>query len=443
MKKFENYLEVTEQIPSILKDNVILDIKTNNVTSFTHGFHKYPAKFIPQIPGWAISKYLSTANKKIILDPFCGSGTTLVQGLLANHNVIGFDIDPLSVLISKVKTTKLNKDWLLKVYDWLTRKIQDNSTEGKYLPECKTIKHWFNESTIEKLSKIRTAIDDITDEFGNNEDIKNIQDFFYIAFSSVLRRVSNADNESQKTYVSHTNIKTPEEPLELFFRQTNLYIDRIIEFSEKLNNDLKGIIYCEDSSKPLNGLLNEYAIDLIVTSPPYIKAIDYIYNQMAELFWIGDIFQLQTQDKQNKRKKIYIGSKHFHKKDYENFSPFEAITDIPELDEKLQKVYSVDKKNGHKHSYLTYKYFTDMEKHFYRISEILDSKKHYIMVIGDSSVSNIYFNTSELIAKIAARNGFKLINRWGYKIKNRYMRFDRKGRGGIIKVDWVLDFEKI
>lgn len=67
----------------------------------------------------------------------------------------------------------------------------------------------FSNSTIEKLSKIRTVIDDITDEFGNYEEIKNIQDFLYIAFSSILRHVSNAGNESQKTYVSHTNIKTP------------------------------------------------------------------------------------------------------------------------------------------------------------------------------------------------------------------------------------------
>ena len=106
-------------------------------------------------------------------------------------------------------------------------------------------------------------------------------------------------------------------------------------------------------------------------------------------------------------------------------------------------VYLLDQKNGHKHSYLTHKYFSDIEKHFYQISKVLKIKKHYIMVIGNSSVSNIYFNTSEIITKIAERNGFKLINLWGYKIKNRYMRFDRKGRGGIIKLDWVLDFEKI
>lgn len=64
------------------------------------------------------------------------------------------------------------------------------------------------------------------------------------------------------------------------------------------------------------------------------------------------------------------------------------------------------------------------------------------MVVGDSSVSGVFFETSEFLADIAERNGFRVTNKWGYNIKNRYMRFDRKGRGGIISIDWVLDFIK-
>ena len=86
-----------------IEQESILNISTRNVTNQTHGFHKYPAKFIPDIPKWAIKKYLNEEKGKIILDPFCGSGTTLVEGLLAGHNVIGIDIDPLSLWISKSK----------------------------------------------------------------------------------------------------------------------------------------------------------------------------------------------------------------------------------------------------------------------------------------------------------------------------------------------------
>jgi hypothetical protein len=112
------------------------------------------------------------------------------------------------------------------------------------------------------------------------------------------------------------------------------------------------------------------------------------------------------------------------------------------LDKKLQSVFVADKKNGHKHSFITFKYFTDMEKHFTEIAKCVAKGTPYIMVVGNSSISNICFDTAAFLRQIAERNGFKTRNIWGYKIKNRYMRFDRKGRGGIIDIDWVIDLVK-
>ena len=164
---------------------------------------------------------------------------------------------------------------------------------------------------------------------------------------------------------------------------------------------------------------------------------------MAELFWIGDIFDLQTQSLQNSKKKAYIGTKHIHKVEFKDFTPYNTTFGINKLDNKLKKVYDTDKKYGHKHSYITYKYFTDMEKHFIEVAKCLSSGTPYIMVVGDSMVSNVSFDTSDFLIDIAKRNGFKIKHKWGYVIKNRYMRFDRKGRGGIIKIDWVLNFTRI
>ncbi len=438
MKQKPEYFIVNNELPSFLQDNIVLDIKTNNVTAYTHGFHKYPGKFIPQIPRWAINKYLINKKNKCILDPFCGSGTTLVEGVLSNHNVIGFDIDPLSVLISRVKTTPVESEQFIKIYNWILNQLKKN-IKGQFIPECQNIEHWFLPNTIKILSKIRTIIDNIETEFGNNKDI---QDLFYICFSSILRRVSNADNESQKTYVSHTNIKTPEEPLILFTKQLEYFKSRILDFSNSLTSFKKSDVICIDAAKSINGYLNNCEVDLVITSPPYIKAIDYIYNQMVELFWIGDLFSLQTQEKQNKLKKLYIGSKSYHIIDYKDYSPLEYKTDIKELDDNLKLIFLNDKKNGHKHSYITYKYFFDMENHFRNLSKNLNKNVHYIMVIGNSKVSDVNIDTAGILSKMAERNNFTLTNKFGYKIKNRYMRFDRKGRGGIINHDWVLDFNK-
>lgn len=431
---------IKEIIPDDVEDNTIFNIHTNGTTSYTHGFHKYPAKFIPLLPRWAINKYIPE-GKGTILDPFCGSGTTLVEGMILKHNSIGIDIDPFSCLISKVKTTPLNLKKLENISNWLTKSI-DESTKINFIPETKNIRHWFTPKAVTKLAIIRTHIDELTKVFGNSKSVIDIKDFLLVCFSSIIRRVSKADNESQKTYVSHTNIKNPEEVNSLFLKQLNYFKTRIEEFSTIVSKKHKSIIINANSAINFEELLSEHEINLVITSPPYIKAIDYIYNQMVELFWIGDLFDLQTQTLQNSNKKNYIGTKHFHKKDYFNFNPTASQICIPHLDEKLEAVYKTDSKNGHKHSFLTYKYFLDMENHFENIGPLLKSGTKYVMIVGDSSVSDIFFNTSNYLVEIGKRNGFSLINRWGYKIKNRYMRFDRKGRGGIIDIDWVLVFEK-
>ena len=442
MNKSLNYTAVKNSIPEKIQQNAILNITTKDISSHTHGFHKYPAKFIPHIPRWAIQKYLRCQEPKTVLDPFCGSGTTLVEGVLAGHNVIGVDIDPLSAMISKVKTTRLRISKLKEICEWLVGEIQSGK-HGTFKPECETLDHWFTKDAIRKLSLIRTVINQVTQEFGDTKSTRDIQDFLYICFSSIIRRVSNADNETQKTYVSHTKIKEPEEVNSLFLSQLEFFIKRISEFKESVSPKIKcEIIVGSSSDGALEENLKDHEIGLVITSPPYIKSIDYIYNQMAELFWIGDLFDMQTQTHQNRKKNEYIGNKQIPKIEFNDYDPYSIHLGIKKLDRKLKQVFDTDLKNGHKHSYITFKYFEAMEKHFQEIAKCLYTRTHYIMVVGDSSVSGIYFDTAEFLVSVAERNGFRATNKWGYKIKNRYMRFDRKGRGGRIEIDWVLDFEK-
>jgi len=442
MIETQEYQFVKEIIPTDIEQNSILNIVTRDVNTHTHGFHKYPAKFIPHIPKWAITKYLNGNKDKNILDPFCGSGTTLVEGVLAGYNTIGIDIDPLSAMISKVKTTRLDEKELQNISEWLVKEL-NTKKKGIFKPDCETIEHWFTKDAITKLSIIRTLINQIPEKFGDNKKVKDIQDLLLICFSSIIRKVSNADDESQKTYVSHTKIKEPKEVNSLFLTQLALFIDRAIKFAVTTSPKTKSKIIVSSSADSIEKKLNGKKIDLAITSPPYIKAIDYIYNQMVELFWIGDLFQMQTQTKQNVKKTHYIGNKQISKVEFKNYTPYNTILSIEKLDEKLKEVYDTDKKNGHKHSYVAFKYFAEMEKHFLEMSKCLTSGTHYVLVIGDSNVSDVFFDTASFLIEIAVRNGFRITNKWGYKIKNRFMRFDRKGRGGIIEIDWVLDFERI
>ena len=83
------------------------ELKDADTRYYTHGYHQYSAKYIPQIPNRLISNF--TKKNDLILDNFMGSGTTLVESKVLGRNAIGIDVNPLACLISKVKTTTIQK----------------------------------------------------------------------------------------------------------------------------------------------------------------------------------------------------------------------------------------------------------------------------------------------------------------------------------------------
>src|SRR4029077_16589733 len=83
------------------------DFRDAKTTYLTHGLHPYPAKFIPQIPNALIQEFSTVGDT--VGDIFCGSGTTLVEGLLLKRNVVGVDANPLACLVTEAKTTRFGE----------------------------------------------------------------------------------------------------------------------------------------------------------------------------------------------------------------------------------------------------------------------------------------------------------------------------------------------
>ncbi|MGR8827534.1 site-specific DNA-methyltransferase [Leuconostoc citreum] len=417
-----------------------ISIDTVNVTPITHGFHKYPGKFIPQIPRWALAKYLGDKKNASVLDPFVGSGTTLVETTISGRSAFGIDIDPLSVKISKVKSTPVNTSDLKMVFDWvLTNK---DIIMPKFKPQTENLQNWFSPDAINKLSRLRTTIDAVKNEFSFLDNINDLYDVLIISFSSIIRRVSKADNQSQKTYVSHTKIKEPAEVYSLFEKQLKLYIKGFTEMNGLMKNkSVKPKVVLSEGSPNFHTVFNKQ-FDLIITSPPYIKSVDYVYNQMVELFWIGDLFSMDTQPKQNEKRKKYVGSTLVSKKQYKCFADEHPIFNIPKLDRDIKTIMSSDNKNGLKHAYIVAQYFEFMTEHFRSAYESLVNNGIYVMAVGNSTVSGIEIDTASFLTIIAEKQGLSLINRWSYKIQNHFMGFNRLDKGGKITMDHMLIFQK-
>ena len=89
---------------------VFEDLTQKDTSYATHGFHKYPAKFIPQLARRCIEE--NTDSNDVVCDPFMGCGTTLIESLVSGRKAVGVDINPVAYLISKVKTTPINPEKL-------------------------------------------------------------------------------------------------------------------------------------------------------------------------------------------------------------------------------------------------------------------------------------------------------------------------------------------
>lgn len=413
--------------PTTNADEVYV-VKNIGLREGTHKFHRFPGKFIPHIPRWAIKKYANMSRPSKIIDPFCGSGTTLVEAALMGHQPYGFDVDPIACLISRVKTTPIAEENLVRVVEDINERLK-TARSGAFRPSIPTLHHWFSESAVEELSALRGIIEVYRHD-------TTIFDFLAVVFLSVIRRVSNADNQTQKTYVSHTHLKTPERAIPLFTSNLFEYSARILEFSKKVKM-LHGTLVISSDARTVSqswDKLKTPKADLVITSPPYVKSVDYVYNQMAEYFWIGDLFEMETQSKQNTYKARYIGTEKVPSSEFSSVT----TTGMQNVDEIVSQIRTTSPKNA----YITWRYFVDLRAHFMSISDILAPGAHYISVVGDSTINGIPILTHELLRETAEPAGFEFKEMFPYEIRNRYMRFPRMDRGGIVKYDWVIDFQQ-
>ena len=227
----EKIVRVDGEIPTdlIVKDGDRFLFISYTQSILTHGLHKYPAKFFPELPRWLIKRYSKKGN--LILDPFAGSGTTNIEALLTKRHSIGIDVDPFSRYLSKVKITPLNEEELQSTQKYLLRLIlnyKPSKVSEKDIPIFPYRDNWFNKEIIFELAYLKQIINSLD----TSEDIK---DFFKICFSSIIRSVSNADDNCTRTVIrKKLNKKVyPADALKKFAEVILISVPKMIEFSQK------------------------------------------------------------------------------------------------------------------------------------------------------------------------------------------------------------------
>jgi DNA modification methylase len=238
----------------------------------THGLHDYPARMIPQIAQRLLERY--TPERGRILDPFCGSGTTLVEARLANRDAVGIDINPLAVLLSKVKSCAINFAEsgfdVAKFLSTVEQKYTNAETHGK-LPEppkeiLPNLLHWFKEPITRDLEFLYETITEVKGI--------NIRDFFNIVLSDTVFRTSNIDLRSSRFIrILHEKELAAFSPnvLKHFRKKTLDSVARMTQYTRRLAempvDDDQAVTVRKADARILPFRKDEF--DAAVTSPPY------------------------------------------------------------------------------------------------------------------------------------------------------------------------------
>jgi len=375
------------------KDWSLCEIPRTETSKWTHNYHRYPAKFIPQLVEKLMDEYVMNVNSHIN-DPFMGCGTTIVSALSRGYKASGTDINHIAYLITKVKSTPIEPTLLKsKVNQFLKQLsfLEDNQISiftpsieplipSKYRDR---IDYWFTEDNKYDLGVILRTI--------YNEENINIRDFYLVAFSHILKNCSLWLQSSTKP--TRDLNKKPSRPYFVLKNHLmkmlkgnedfyNFIPDKVkINLNEYLNISL------QDARK--QSVDNE-TVDLIITSSPYVTSYEY-----ADLHQLSDIWLYFTDDLTEYKTK-FIGTSY---KKYDNINLSSLIAK-----NIVSQMSLVHKKKAKEIE----AFYIDMEEVFNESYRILKKGGRCCFVIGNTKYKGIDVLNAEVFAESLQYAGFIL-----------------------------------
>lgn len=413
-----------------------------------HNVFRYPAKFHPPIARRLVE--LFSAEGDTILDPFCGSGTLAVEATILNRHSVGTDVDPLAVFVASAKTDLTDKTALAtaaaSMIEWAAaRRAEDFAAWGEFdqdvtleafdeakgdlapfIPDLPRIHHWFRRRSILQLAAIRREVEHSHEGEG--------QQFLKLCFASIIRNASNADPVpvSGLEVTSHMLAKEAAgrtvDPYGLMIRgvgkalsATNVYLGhrRAGATTKIMESDARTL------DQETVGL-----VDCVITSPPYLTAVDYYRRHTLEMYWLG------LTERREQRLDVmsrYIGRDRV------------GLRYLPSEEEAMGAAVAdrwlprfpglkIERERAFRH------YCDGMARALSCMKNVVKPNGRIVIVAGDVRFCGVPVSMLELMNDLAGDDLIMTDHLW-YPIMNRYMSYARHNQANIA-ADHVLVFQQ-
>ena len=362
--------------------------------------HPFPARMAANIPWEALSP---RRGRLRVLDPMAGSGTSLIVGRAAGHEAFGVDSDPLAVLISKVATADATLSRVEERGQDVLRIAKRIDVAGSEAYPCcaddetrEFVRYWFDLEARKQLAAIVRAIHEINDSTSRK--------FLWCALSRMI--ITKDAGVSLARDVSHSR------PHKSFKRAPVMPMDA---FEGALKRVLAACLFrgvnsgpkvqiCRGDARKLQ--FESQSVDLVITSPPYLNAIDYMRGHKLSLVWMGHRIEALRDIRSES-----VGAE---RGDYSVSE--QKISDIVQ---KMGRVQGLPER----FQSITRRYVKDMNAVMGEIARVLVPRGQALIVIGDCTVRGIYIRNSAAIRLLGVSHSLELTSERRRRIpdKRRYL----------------------
>lgn len=395
----------------------------------THLIHPYPAKLLAHIPFLFLSDRRFTPKGSVILDPFCGSGTVLLEGVLAGLRVAGSDVNPLARMITRAKlSTPPETQLLLALRDILRRaRRYGRRSEPPFIEQ---IKYWYSPRVVGELEALRRAIAHIEED--------NIREFLQVAFSVCVRKVSLCDprlsvpvrlraNQYPKGHWLHDSSArhlaqlATVDSLDEFESIALTNIARLRALRALAGRVRTPVIFEDARALPVSS----QSVDFVVSSPPYAAAQKYIRASGLSLYWLGlvqsrGLAQLHTRS---------IGNEHL------SAVSSEAVpyTGIGIADRHLRRAARINPSRAR----IVAEYVHFMTGALAEAVRITRHGGHICLVLGNSQLCGEEFPVTSVVEEILRARGMESRMILQDEIRSRGLMTRRNTTAGVIRSEQI------
>jgi len=362
-----------------------------------------------------------------ILDPMAGSGTVLKTISEKGFNGLGYDIDPLAVLMTKAWTSNIEAEKFIKGSQRIVQEAHELNSRDIYLPwidddpETKAFIHfWFGRKQVKSLRKLSFLLSNTK---GSYSDLNKI------ALSRII--ITKSNGASLAADISHSRPHKVRDASDYdVLSNYERSCERLAKFfhSQKKSDVVK--VYQGDARKLKK--IDDQSVDAIITSPPYLNALDYMRGHKLSLVWLGhsipDLSHIRS---------VNVGAEKAPAKSYDK-NLLSEITDGLKCIKQLhpRKVKMIQR------------YALDMHKVLGECQRVLEKKGRATFVVGNSCINGVFVQNSKIISRVAEIHGLKLKERKWRKIpeNKRYLPPPNEGEksslGKRMRTEVIMTFIK-